>query len=336
MTSTELLPIREGNLAGQWIDRLAPVAKLAEMIAGTQFVPGAIRNDPAAIAAAVLFGAEIGLEPMQSLARIAVIDGKPSVAAETQRALILAAGHELWTVEAGSTRVVLAGRRRGSSHVSEVAWTLDDAKRAGLSGKPSWRAYPRQMLTARATAELARLVFADVIGGLAALEELDDPAALENGKPADETPAPARSRRRSRGAEPPPDEPVAETAAAPEKADETPADDLGGTPATSPQPEPETSLADRAAASAETATPMTDPQRRKMQALFRERDVTERDARLAYVSTVAGRKLETSSDLTIDEAASVIDALEQWNPADPNSKPFPEYDPSTAPFPEGY
>jgi hypothetical protein len=73
-----------------------------------------------------------------------------------------------------------------------------------------------------------------------------------------------------------------------------------------------------------------------MQALFREREVTEREARLAYVSTVARRKVGSSNDLTHAEAGLVIDALIQWDPQDPASKPFPDYDPATAPFPEGY
>ena len=127
-----------------------------------------------------------------------VIEGKPSLSAEAQRALILAAGHELWVEDgATATKVTVTGRRAGSDRTSSMTWTLDDAKRANLAGKTNWRMYPRQMLTARATADLARAIFADVIGGLAATEELEDvdPFAVAE---ATETPSPGTKRRRRR------------------------------------------------------------------------------------------------------------------------------------------
>ena len=158
----------------QWVELMQPAIELAKAVAGTDFVPKAMRNNPAQITAAILYGDEVGLGPMQSLARISVIDGRPSLAAEAQRALILAAGHELWIEESTITRCTVAGRRRDSDQTSRVTWTSDDAKRAELDGKPNWRSYPRQMLLARASAELARAVFADAIGGLAATEELDE------------------------------------------------------------------------------------------------------------------------------------------------------------------
>jgi hypothetical protein len=114
-----------------------------------------------------------------------------------QRALILAAGHDLWIEETTVTRCTVCGRRKDSEATSRITWTLDDAKRAGLAGKQPWRFYPRQMLLARASADLARAVFPDAIGGLAATEELeDDPelAAVDNGA---EPPTTTRRRRRA-------------------------------------------------------------------------------------------------------------------------------------------
>jgi hypothetical protein len=149
-------------------------AELAKQVANTEFVPKALRGNPAAIAACILYGDELGIGPLQSLAKISVIEGKPSLSAEAQRALILSAGHDMWVVEANNTKVTVAGKRSNSEHVSTVTWTLDDAKRAGIGGRQNWRTYPRQMLMARATAELARLIFADAVGGLLATEELED------------------------------------------------------------------------------------------------------------------------------------------------------------------
>ena len=145
----------------------------------------------------MLYGDEVGLGPMQSLAKIAVINGRPTLAAEAQRALILQAGHDLWIEEATVTRCTVCGRREAASRVSRVTWTLDDAKRAGIAGKQPWRAYPRQMLLARASAELARAVFADAIGGMAATEELAEGDEAEPNGVAETKPA-GTTRRRQR------------------------------------------------------------------------------------------------------------------------------------------
>src|SRR4029077_11505190 len=75
--------------------------------------------------------------------------------------------------ENSNTRVTWAGRRTGTDMVIRATWTMDDAKQAGLAGKHNWKSYPRQMLSARASADLVRLLFADVTGGLAAAEEVD-------------------------------------------------------------------------------------------------------------------------------------------------------------------
>jgi hypothetical protein len=162
---------------------LAPEAwTLATRIAGTEFVPAALRGKPEAVLAAILTGHELGIPPMQSLAKIHVVDGRPAMAAELMRALILREGHEIWVEEATTTRCTIVGKRAGSTHESRVTWTLDDAKRAGLDGKKNWRTYPGDMLLARATSKLARLLFADVIAGVSySVEELTDGDELADG-----------------------------------------------------------------------------------------------------------------------------------------------------------
>jgi hypothetical protein len=205
MTTTDVALREPGNgvVSREWIALLEPAAALANQVAGSAFVPTAMRNNPAAIVAAILYGDELGLGPMQSLAKINVIEGKPSLSAEAQRALILAEGHELWVDESTATRVTVSGRRRDSERTSSVTWTLDDAKRANLAGKQNWRLYPRQMLMARATADLARAIFADVIGGLAATEEIEDVDPLALGEVV-EAPAEKKTTRRRRTTNKPP------------------------------------------------------------------------------------------------------------------------------------
>lgn len=270
----------------RWLVLLSEVGQLAHAIANTDFVPKAMRGNEAAIAASILYGDEVGLPPMQALAKIAVIDGKPSLAAEAQRALILAAGHNIWLEEQTTTKVTIAGKRRDQDQIQRVTWTIDDARRAKLDGKQNWRTYPRAMLVARASAELARGMFADVIGGLAATEELEDVTG-PGGEPArEETPAapPVSSRRRRRAALP---------VVAP------------AIPAPPEPPLPDDQAGDPPEAKA------TDPQLRKMFALFGELGLRDRDTRLAWATEHLGREIDTANDLTDVEASALIDALEQ-------------------------
>jgi hypothetical protein len=310
----------------EWMELREPANELAKILANTEFVPKALRGNPPAIAACILYGDEVGLGPMQSLAKIAVIDGKPALMAEAQRALILAAGHDFWVEEASTTRVTVAGRRQDSEQTSRVTWTMDDAKRANLSGKLNWRTYPRQMLLARASAELARAVFADAIGGLAAVEELEDQIDLDGNPKEDGEPKTQTRRRQRQGAratlttvEPPkpaePEQPLLpdELAAVVDPDEDREIARL----------EAEAALEDELAEIGAERM-ISDPQRRKLHALFNERGVENREPRLAYCSTVVGRTIETSNELTLDEASKVIDALEQWDPQDPDSQPFPD------------
>lgn len=173
-------------------------AELAKHLASTEFVPSSMRNKPESVTAAILRAHELGISPLQGLAQIHVINGRPGLAAELMRALVLAHGHEIWTDEFTQTRVTLCGRRAGTDHVEKVTWTLDDAKRAKLGGD-AWAKYPRAMLLARATGELCRLKFADILAGMSytveELEVLDDDGMLPEPE-ADDPPAAATGTTR--------------------------------------------------------------------------------------------------------------------------------------------
>lgn len=191
--STDIVPFQPPRSASSSSLELAPEAwKLASRVADTDFVPKALRGKPEAVLACILAGHEAGISPMQSLAKIHVVEGRPAMAAELMRALVLRAGHEIWIEESTSTRVIVAGQRAGSERVSRVAWTMDDAKRASLAGKNNWRSYPRAMLLARATAELCRALFPDVLAGIShTIEELADGDDVDRPAEPEETPAAA-------------------------------------------------------------------------------------------------------------------------------------------------
>jgi hypothetical protein len=296
-----------------WVARLRAAAEIAGYIGGTEFVPEALRNRPEAITAAILYGEEVGLAPMRALAMVAVIKGRPAMLAEAQRSLILAAGHELWFEESTTTRAIAAGRRRGDDRVGRITWTMDDAKRAGLAGQPNFQRYPAEMLRARSSAALARTMFADVIGGMAAIEELvgepdngPPPGLVDAPPPADAPPAPMRQPRRRPAASSRPAGPApAET---PPKPDPEPTAATPLDPPTPPDTQPQPPAPDEPLA--------TEAYKRRIFATMRELgigaqgdDAARRAERLGYVETIVERELASSNELTLGEAGRVIDQL---------------------------
>lgn len=306
--TTDITPYQPPtNTPSKWVDLVTPAAGLAAQIANTDFVPAAMRGKPAAVTACILFGDELGLGPMQSLAKIDVIDGRAAPKAELARALVLGAGHDLWIEESTSQRCTVVGRRRGSANEQRVTWTMDDAKRAGLDGKPNWRKWPRAMLVARASAELCRNSFSDCLGGITMFaEEVDDETAP------DQTPAPAtltavakptaRTRRLDRAAENPAAVALAaELAKAPATEPDLPPlpDELG--------PETFDGIFDEVNG---TGTQMiTDPQTKKLATMFGKVGLDSRDDRIKFCTIVAGRLVTSSKELTKDEASKVINRL---------------------------
>lgn len=185
MTTIQTSPaVFEQQPSGQSIGDLI---RLADMVAPTNFVPRNLRGRVPEVVATLLYGVEIGLPPMQSLQLIDMIEGKPCLNAQGQRAAILRAGHEFWIDSADATKAVVCGRRKGTDRVVTAMFTFADARQQNLTNKPNWKKMPREMLVARASTTLARQAFADVLMGVAY-----DPEELE---PVAPTPVPAEVRR---------------------------------------------------------------------------------------------------------------------------------------------
>lgn len=183
-----------------WALVIRPIADLAEQVAGTEFVPAALRGKPAAVTAAILFGRELDMPPMQALQQVHVIEGRPSLSAEHLRAMVLAAGHILRVTGDGGQAIATGRRRLPDGSYDEpvtVEWNIRMAQAAGLTGKKNWQKHPRQMLKARATAELCRDLFPDVTHGLDAVEALqdDDESAPVLGSPSQDTKRVSRAKK---------------------------------------------------------------------------------------------------------------------------------------------
>lgn len=160
-----------------WAKDAREAHAIAQSLAKTAFVSSTLRGKPEEVTGAILSGHEVGLPPMAAVRSIDVIQGTPAMRAVAMRALLQSKGHRIRVVEQTTTRAKVIGWRTDESRedAQESVWTIDRAKRLGLTGKDNWVKQPEAMLVARATAECCRLVASDVLLGLAyAVEELDD------------------------------------------------------------------------------------------------------------------------------------------------------------------
>ena len=154
----------------------------AEQISHTSFVPDHFRGKPADILAAMQFGSELGLGPLQSLNGIAMISGKPTMYASTMRALVEASGlmekcEVTYQSEPPLATVVV--RRVGRENAT-FSFGYTDATRANLAGRDMYKKYPERMYTARAMSFALRDEFADVLRGMLAAEEMDEAGTVVN------------------------------------------------------------------------------------------------------------------------------------------------------------
>lgn len=163
-------------------------------------VPKHFQGKPNETMAAILRGMEIGLNPMQSLSSIAVINGRASLWGDAMPALMQRAGHHV-DVEIegdGDAAVAIATLTRGDTGKKIVRrFSMADAKRANLTGKPGpWQQYPTRMLAMRARSYAIRDGAADALMGMQIAEEVQDygPDAARDVTPIAATPKPGRAR----------------------------------------------------------------------------------------------------------------------------------------------
>jgi RecT family len=180
------------SLAPQSLDE---AMRFADTMAKSSIVPKDYQGNPGNILVAVQWGAEIGLQPLQAMQNIAVVNGRPSIWGDAMIALVKGAGL-LASIEEDidDKQSTCTVQRRGEAPVSRT-FTMEDAKRAGLAGKQGpWTQYPKRMLQMRARSWALRDVFPDVLKGVYIAEEARDMPAEKDITPESETVEPPKSR----------------------------------------------------------------------------------------------------------------------------------------------
>lgn len=159
----------------------------ATVLVKTGFLPEAIRTPEQAVAI-MLKGRELNLPPMYALSNIVVIKGKPVANAELMLALIYRdhGDNAIRFTRSDAQACTVEYRRRSWQRPEQFSFTIEDADRAGLltpktdrNGNPTaWQKFTPAMLRARCISAVARMAFADTIGGLYTPEELGAPVLV--------------------------------------------------------------------------------------------------------------------------------------------------------------
>ena len=157
------------DLAIRNVDELA---RIASMFAQSEL---AGRDTPADIGLKIMAGRELGMGPVASVHGVIVVKGRPTLKAQTWAALIKKHPRYDYRVRThDKTQCVIEFFENGEA-IGMTAFTIDDAKQAGLAGGDNWKKYPEAMLFARAITKGGRTFCPDVsVGGIYTPDEVDE------------------------------------------------------------------------------------------------------------------------------------------------------------------
>lgn len=284
-----------GERTREWLELFLQTERVAEVLAGTDFVPTTMKGKPAQVAAAMMKGYELDVDPLDALGNIFSVHGRIGFYAEFMRRRIIQAGHDFREVEVSDSRVILEGRRKGTDEWRRASFTADAARRAKLDLGP----YPEDKLYARASSRLCKRVFPEVLSGAALAEDLEDEQAAAVRVSSERADAPVELGTAQRKRQP-------RRVTAPKAA----ARPGGDTPVVE-EPELPGDECDAAEGLATAA------QLKKLNTLLEQHAVKDKADKLDYLREQFGRPFTSSSELTKDEAQNLVDYLEQ--PIEPDS-----------------
>lgn len=110
--------------------------KLAGQLVQTTMVPKRFFRKQGDATAAILYGAELGLNPIQSLQRVVPIHGMPSLEARTMVGLLKARRYKVRTTAQSDTSVTVEGEAPDGEKYAST-WTIERAKLAGYVPTPA-------------------------------------------------------------------------------------------------------------------------------------------------------------------------------------------------------
>jgi hypothetical protein len=267
----------------------------SKAMAPSTLLPKQYQGNPGNLFFAVEYADALGIERINAVTSIHVIEGKPSASADLIAGLVRRAGHKLRITGDDTYALAQIIRADDPDFTYEARWDLAKARQAGLLGKGVWKNYPGSMLRSRAITEVARMGASDaLLGVIYTPEELGADVDRQGTPVRPSEPAPQRSGAdRMRTALAPVSEPV----------DVTDAIEIVEAEIVPDEPE------------IDTPDLRTEAQSRRLFALLKEANLDDREAVLAWLTTLLGRPVDSTKTLTRTEASAAMDALAPEPPA---------------------
>lgn len=149
---------------------LQPIHEVAQMAAASRLY--GLQPEQAFVQ--LLVARDLGIPATSALSNIHVVKGKPVISGNLMRALVKASGRYDYRVLHSDAQRCEIQWIQGGEPLGTSSFTMEQAKRAGLTRNPTWTSYPEAMLLARATAVGVRMHCPDVLMGSVYVEgELD-------------------------------------------------------------------------------------------------------------------------------------------------------------------
>ena len=144
------------------------ILDLSQMLSKSHLIPASY-SKPEDCFYALLLAKELGLTPMFALTNIYVAkSGKPTIESAGKLAMVQSSGllKSIVYDEETPERCQITMERTSPNLKKTLAYTIEQAKQAGLLAKDNWRNYPARMLKARVISWLCDDLFSDVMRGI--------------------------------------------------------------------------------------------------------------------------------------------------------------------------
>ena len=151
----------------------ATTYELATHLEGAVVLPKHVRSKADAVAI-MLTGQELGLQPMQSLRCLHLVEGRVELSSHLMLSLMASRmGVEFsWRTSTATEATLVLKRPDQPEHVE--TFSMQDAKRAGLDRRQTWTRWPKQMLRARCISNAARAYCPEILAGVYVRGEITD------------------------------------------------------------------------------------------------------------------------------------------------------------------
>ena len=148
--------------------------RMAKILVDSGLTPRGV-DTPSKVFLIMAQGRELGLSTMQSLTNLYVVEGKVSLSSDLMAALVLKSPvcEYLRPVEVSDQRATYVAKRKGGAEF-RFSFSWEDATKAGLTSRQTYKQNPSDMLRHRALSKMVRAVFPDVISGLYTRDEAED------------------------------------------------------------------------------------------------------------------------------------------------------------------